>query len=99
MIADRDGSGIFDLIAIPVALNDAIPRTSGVTANEERIIACRPSDWIILESDARTQVMVDIISGTLEARLQMRRYAAAILRQPTSVAYLLGTGMITGGGF
>jgi len=120
MIADGDGSGKWDLISIEVELNDAIPRNSGATVNEERIVVCRPSDWIILESDRRTSVnslkdvtgsgartrdvargdaMSEVLSGTLMARLQMRRYAAAILRYPSSVAYLLGTGMATGGGW
>jgi HK97 family phage major capsid protein len=99
MIADKDGSGVFDLIAIEVQLNDAIPRTSGALGNEERIVCCRPSDWLILESERHTQVMTDAPSGTLMARLQMRRYAAALLRYPTSVAYLYGSGMATGGGF
>lgn len=99
MIADKDGTGKFDLIAIEVQLDDAIPRTSGSGGNEERIIACRPSDWLILESERRTQVMTEVLSGTLQARLQMRRYVAAILRRPESVAYLLGSGMATGGGF
>ncbi len=99
MIADRDGSGVFDLIAVEARLNDAIPRTSGANGNEDRMICCRPSDWLILESDRRTQVMVDALSGTLEARLQMRRYVAALLRYPTSVSYIYGTGMATGGGF
>lgn len=97
MIANSDGSGQFDLIAINVKLNDAIPRT--INGNQEPIFAVRPSDWIILESDPRTQVMTEVISGTLQARLQVRRYVAALLRFPTSVAYMIGTGMATAGGF
>ncbi len=120
MIADRDGDGVFDLISIPVKVNDAIPRTSGAGLNEDRIICCRPSDWVILESERRTNVrslkrdtssvrgrdnarlgdaMGGVLSGTLQVRLQMRRYVAALLRYPQSVAYLSGTGMATGGGW
>lgn len=99
MIANSDGSGSWDLIAVNVKVNDAIPRTSGVGGNEDRIVALRPSDWLILESDRRTQVMTEVLSGTLTARIQMRRYAAALLRRPESVAYLSGPGMATGGGF
>lgn len=97
MIANSDGSGKFDMVAINVELNDAIPRT--VNGNQEPIFCLRPSDWLILESDRRTQVMQEVVSGTLSARLQMRRYVAALLRYPSSVAYLIGTGMATGGGF
>ncbi len=39
------------------------------------------------------------LRGTLMFRLQMRRYVAALLRYPSSVTYLLGTGLATGGGW
>lgn len=95
--ATRDGG--WDLLGFPVWLDDSIPRNLGAGGNEERIISCRPSDWIILESERRTQVMLDVLSGTLMARLQMRRYVAALLRYPTSVSYLYGPGMATAGGW
>jgi len=98
MIADTQPDGVWDLMGYPVWVNDAIPRTSGA-GQEERIICLRPSDWLILESDRRTSVYTEVMSGTLQARIQMRRYVAALLRQPTSVSYLTGVGMNTGGGF
>jgi hypothetical protein len=98
MIADTQPDGVWDLMGYPVWVNDAIPRTSGA-GQEERIICLRPSDWLILESDRRTSVYTEVMSGTLQARIQMRRYVAALLRQPTSVSYLAGVGMNTGGGF
>jgi HK97 family phage major capsid protein len=97
MIADRDGSGVFDLIAIPVELDDAIPRT--LNGNQEPVFACRPSDWLVLESEAKSRVMMEPVSGSLMVRLQYYRYAAGLLRYPSSVAYLTGSGMATGGGF
>lgn len=99
MIANSDGSGSWDLISINVKLNDALPRTSGVGGNEDRIVALRPSDWLILEGERHTAVFTEALSGTLQARIQMRRYAAALLRYPSSVAFLSGPGMGTGGGF
>ncbi len=117
MIADNTSdAGVWDLLGFPVYLNDAIPRTSGAGFNEDRIICCRPSDWLILESERRTNVnalkrdgsaargrdnarlgdaMGEVLSGTLMVRLQMRRYVAALLRYPSSVAYLSGSGMAT----
>lgn len=121
MIADDPSEpGVWDLIGYPVRQNNAIPRTSGTGGNEERIIILRPSDWLILESEPKTNVgprritgagaaqerdvarggaMGDALSGTLSVRLQLRRYVAAILRRPESVAYLYGSGMATGGGW
>lgn len=107
LLADSDGTGKFDLVTINVELNDAIPRTvSGSTiplgigaGTQEPIIACRPSDYLVLESDRHVQVMPDVLSGTMEVRLQMRRYVAVVLRQPTSVAMLVGSGMVVAGGY
>lgn len=93
-LSNQTGPGHFDLLAYPVRQNDAIPTNLGVGANQDTVILCRPSDWLILESESRTSVMTDTLSGTLQARLQMRRYVAALLREPTSVAYTSGTGMV-----
>jgi HK97 family phage major capsid protein len=117
---NTDGPGQWDLLSFPVWLNDAIPRNSGPSALEERIICLRPSDWLLLESERRTSVealkrsniaargrdnaglgdaMGDALSGSLMVRLQLRRYAAAVLRYPTSVSYIGGTGMQINGGW
>jgi hypothetical protein len=44
-------------------------------------------------------VNVEPLSGTLQARLQLRGYAAHLVRQPTGIATLTGTGMIVQSGF
>lgn len=98
-LGNQVGPGAFDLLAYPVEQNDAIPTNLGATGNQDTIICCRPSDWILLESERRTSVYTDNLSGTLMARLQLRRYAAALLRQPSAAAYLSGTGMIVQPGF
>lgn len=100
MIADDTGaSGEFDILATRAYQNNAITATSGAGANQDVIIACRPDDWLILESDLKTETMPEVLSGTLEVRLQLRGYAAGLLLQPTSVAYLNGTGMARPTGF
>jgi hypothetical protein len=97
-VSNQTGPGAFDLLAYPVETDDAIPTNIGGTG-QDIIIACRPSDWLILESERHVQVMPEVLSGTLEVRLQLRRYVAALLRQPTSVAYLTGTGLAVQSGF
>lgn len=94
---NQTGPGEYDLLTYPVKLNDAIP--TNLNGNQDTMIVVRPSDWIILESDRHTQVMPDVLSGTMEVRLQMRRYVAALLRRPESVAYITGTGMAVQSGF
>lgn len=92
-LENMEGPGHFGLIAYEAWPNDAIPTTLGTAGNQDIVLACRPSDWLILESERRTSINRDVLSGTLEVRLQMRRYVAALLRFPSSVAYVTGTGM------
>ena len=98
-LSNQTESGAFDLLAYRVHQDDAIPTNLGAGGNQDLIVACRPSDWLLLESERRTSVFTENLSGTLSARIQLRRYVAALLRQPTSVAYLTGTGMIVQANF
>lgn len=96
---NTDGIGHFDLLTIPVAINDAIRPTYGAGGNEERIIACRPEDYIILESEPTTAVMEEPLSGSLMVRMVLRRSVAALNRYPSSISALVGSGMIPPTGF
>jgi HK97 family phage major capsid protein len=87
------------LLGWPVFPDDAIPTNLGTGSNQDAIIACRPSDNLVLESDLRTTVAMEPLSGTLQARLQLRGYAAHLVRQPTGIATLTGTGMVIASGF
>jgi hypothetical protein len=98
-VSNQTGPGKFDLLAYPVEQDDAIPVNLGAGANQDTIICVRPTDWLICESEPKTNVFTDVLSGTLQARLQYRRYVAALLREPTSVAYVTGTGMVVQSGF
>jgi HK97 family phage major capsid protein len=102
-------SGLFDpskptpvapILGWPNYPNDAIPANRGTGSNEDRIIACRPTDLILLESEPRTAVNMEPLSGNLQARLQLRGYVAALTgRYPAGVAVIKGTGMIVQAGF
>jgi hypothetical protein len=85
---------IASLGGFAVYLNDVIMNTLGATKEEDTIIACRPSDFVIFYSPVRTSVKTDVLSGTLTARFQLHRYVAAILgRYPAGISYVLGSGM------
>lgn len=87
------------LLGFPHRLDDAIPTNVGGAARDA-IIACRPSDMILLESAPRTSVKLEVLSGTLQARLQLHGYAAALLgRYPTGIATVTGTGMAIASGY
>lgn len=96
-LANSNGAGEFDILTFPARPDDAV--SANLNGNQDTIIACRPSDGILLESGGRTEVMFDVKSGTLQARLQFVRYVAALQRYPSGVAYLTGTGMVVQPGF
>ena len=108
MLTDRDGAGNVDLLAYPVEPDDAVPTnltydstnhvfTTGGT--QDVIIACRPSDSMLFESTPRAVVRTEVLSGTLQARIQMHRYAAVLHRYPSGLAVLCDTGMTVQSGF
>ena len=67
--------------------------------NQDAIIACRPNDCFLFESKPRTVVLREVLSGTLQARIQLRGYAAFICRYPAGVSVVSGTGNTVQAGF
>ncbi len=90
---------IASLAAYNVYLNEAIPTTFGTGGNQDVIIGFRWDDLLLLESDARMQVMPDVLSGSLDVRLQFRAYVAFLNRYPSSIATVGGTGFVVQSGF
>lgn len=99
ILANRNGPGEVDLLTFPVLLSDAMPITQGAGGNQDAIIACRPSDSILLETPTRANVFTEVLSGTLMAHIQLHGYAASIHRYPSGVSILSGTGMVVQSGF
>jgi HK97 family phage major capsid protein len=80
----------------PIMRDDAIP----VTVGQDAIVLCRPSDMMLLESEPRTAVDFESMSGVLEVRLQLRAYVAALVaRYPTGIATVQGTGLTIAAGW
>lgn len=90
---------VASLLGWPIYPNDAIPATLGAGANQDAIIACRPTDSMLLESEQSTEVLFEPLSGVLMARLRLHGYATVIYRQPTGIATITGTGLIIQAGF
>ena len=108
MIADNAVDvGSFDLLAFPVEMNDAMPVTlsgnpgsfSFTGGNQDAIVVVRSSDMLLFESQPTMMVGTEVLSGTLQARLQYRAYAAFIVRYPFGVCVLGGTGLAVQTGF
>ena len=78
----------------PIAKSDVIPTTLGAGGNQDALIACRPSDMLLLESAPKVRVDTQSLSGTLGVRLPIVGYAAALVaRYPTGIATVQGTGL------
>jgi HK97 family phage major capsid protein len=85
---------IGSIINYPLFTSEAIPVTLGTAANQDAVLMVRYSDMLLWESSPRLDILDEVLSSTMEIRLQLRCYAAAILaRYPTGIAVLGGTGM------
>lgn len=84
----------------PILADGNIPTNLGVGTNEERILAARTSDIFLWEGSMRTRVLTEILSGTLQVRLQVYNYAAFMAdRRPEAISVISGTGLIAPSGF
>ena len=85
-------------VGVPVWQDAAIPNTLGAGANQDVILALRPSDWILLEDPPKFQAIVDsaVAAPQLAVSLVMHRYAAAFNElYPTGIGILAGTGLVS----
>jgi len=82
-------------------LNDGnIPSNLGGGTNETRVIVARTSDLFLWEGSMRTRVLSEVLSGTLQVRLQVYNYAAFMgNRRPEAISVISGTGLIPAAGF
>lgn len=88
------------MLNFPLLADGNIPANLGAGTNEERIIATRTSDLYLWEGAMRTRVLTEILSGTLQVRLQVYNYAAFMPnRRPESISVISGTGLIAPAGF
>lgn len=99
LLDDSKPSAVTAILGWPLYCNDAITATMGKEANQDAIFAVRPTDWMLFESDEHTSVMMEPLSGTLQARIQLTRYAAFVVRYPSGVSYLYGEGLKVPSGF
>jgi len=91
---------IAGLSGVGVYPNNAIPNTLTKTENQDAIICCRPSDFVLFASEPYVTVKEDVLSGTLQVRFELHRYVAAILgRFPSGISKVTGTGMVVQEGF
>lgn len=81
------------LISIPVYTDDAIPHNLGASGEQDVVAVLRPSDALFFESDHKTGILMEPLSGTLQVRFSFHAYATVLFRYPTGIAIVEGTGM------
>jgi len=82
------------LHGLPVVTDPNIPTNLGGGTNEDRVFVLRAQDLYLWESDVRSRVLPEVLSGNLTVRLQVYGYFAfTAARYPASIAVLSGTGL------
>jgi HK97 family phage major capsid protein len=97
---ETDGpAGVFTY-GLPAYLDGNIPSNLGGGTNETRVITARWQDLFLWEGSMRTRVLSEVLSNTLQVRLQVYNYVAFMgNRRPTSISVISGTGVIPTAGF
>lgn len=87
-------------VGTPVILAGNIPENLGAGSNETRIITLRTPDLYLWEGAIQTRVLTEVLSGTLQVRFQVYRYAAFMgNRLSKAISIVSGTGMIPTSGY
>lgn len=85
---------------LPGFIDGNVPSNLGAGTNETRIITARWDDLFLFEGSMRTRVLTEVLSGTLQVRLQVYNYVAFMAnRRPEAISVISGTGLIPAAGF
>jgi HK97 family phage major capsid protein len=88
------------ILGTPVNLDLSITTTDGAGVNQDRVYAIRTEDLYLFEGAMRTRAMTEVLSGTLQVRLQVYNYVAFLPdRFPTAISVISGTGLTAPSGF
>lgn len=95
-----DGPAGMFTYGLPSFIDGNIPSNLGAGTNETRAITARFSDLFLWEGSMRTRVLQEVLSGTMQVRLQVYNYVAFMPnRRPNAISVISGTGMIPAAGF
>jgi len=78
---------------LPVHVDSNIATTGGAGVNQDVVLVLNTAETILYESQIRTRVLPEVLSGTLTVRVQIYGYAAMATRQPKSIAVIAGTAL------
>jgi HK97 family phage major capsid protein len=88
------------LAGVPIVVDANMPINGGAGTNQDTILAGKMKDCYLYEGALRTRALVEVLSGTLQVRLQVYNYVAQIPdRYPVAYATITGTGLIVPAGY
>jgi HK97 family phage major capsid protein len=94
---DAEGP-VGNLMGLPVLLDPNIQTT--VSSNQDPVYALRTPDLYLWEGTMRSRTLTEVLSGTLQVRLQIYNYFAFLgSRYPSSIGIITGTGLAAPSGF
>lgn len=92
----QDGGFVQFLAGLPVVVDSNIGTTYGnpTNSNQDEIYVVRAPDLILMEGPLRVRALQEVLSGTLQVRLQVFAYSAFVSgRYPSSISIISGTGL------
>jgi hypothetical protein len=84
------------VIGVPVWIDNSMPTNLGGGTNEDRIIASRMQDHVLMEGDIRAEAFREPLSDKVGVRFRIYKYAAFTAgRFPGGTSVIAGTGLST----
>jgi HK97 family phage major capsid protein len=91
-----EGGPVTNAFAVPVNIDNNIPTNLGGGTNEDRIIATRMADHVLLEGGIRAEAFREPLSDKVGIRFRVYKYAAFTAgRFPAGTSVVSGTGLVT----
>lgn len=99
--AGTQDDGIVGTFAgLPVVVDPNIGTTYGTGTNQDEIYIVRANDMVLMETPLVTRVFDQVLSGTLEVRIQLFAYSAFFgNRYPAGISVISGTGLVAPSGY
>jgi hypothetical protein len=92
----QDGGFLRTFAGLQVVADPNIGTTYGAGTNEDEIYVVFADDLLFAEGPMQARVLHEVLSGTLQVRVQVFAYSAfASARYAKAIAKISGTGLVT----
>jgi HK97 family phage major capsid protein len=93
-IGAQEAGLAYTFAGLPIVVDANITQTRGAATNEDEVYAVRAPDLYFAEGPLRMRIMDQVLSGTLQVRLQVFAYSYFISgRYPAAITKVSGTGL------